>query len=136
MPGNETIYKSSRAYLPVIWVDNNIPPNAARELNIAGAPPGLRCVPMPQACSVTSISVLMSEEITSGSITVSLCKNGVPSIVHTVLLENGVSQVGSLNPGDATFVVGDTVGIHVSTPAGFTPAAQIDLIVFLEVQNT
>lgn len=135
MPGNETTYRSPRAYLPVIWVDNNLPPNATRELDIGGAPSNLHDLPIPKKCSVVSISVLLSEPVTAGAITVALCKNGVPSAEHVVVVPNGPTQIGELRPGAAVFDVGDTIGIHVTTPPGFAPAAQIDTIIFLEVQN-
>lgn len=135
MPGNETRYKSPRAYLPVYWVDNNLPPNIDREMDIAGAPPNMHDLPLAKRSSITAIVVLLSEPITGGTLTVALCKNGVPSAIHTVVMANGTTKIGVLDPGTAVYEAGETIGIHLTTPPGFAPAAQIDTIVYLESQG-
>lgn len=136
MPGNETIIKSPRAFLPMLWVANNLPPNASNVADIAGLQPGVNQVPMARAGSVAAVLVLLSEPVTAQTITVTLRKNGADTAIQaTIGPADGVTKVIELPLADAAYAVGDTVGVTVSTPAGFAPAGQIDLVVYLEVQN-
>lgn len=135
MPGNETIYKSSRSFLPVLWTVNNVPQGADLVLDVAGLPVGLSQMPMARAGSVTSILIVLSEPITAGDITVTLRKNGANTTSQfTIDSTDGVSAVGELPPGEAVYQEGDTIGIHLGAGSGLTPNAQIDLAVYVEVQ--
>lgn len=135
MPGNETTYKSPRAYLPVAWNDANLPPSSTRQMAIGGAPVGLEDIPVPRKCSVVSVSALLSAAITSGSLTLTLRKNGAATSVQAVVGTGMTTRVEDLNPGDAVYDVGDTIGLDLETSLGFTPAGTIDVLAFVEVQN-
>lgn len=135
MAGNETIYKSPRAFLPVLWAQNNVAQGSSVVLDVAGLPAGLSQMPMPRAGSVTAILVVMSEAITSGDITVILHKNGVSTIGQFVVdSTDGVTAVGELPPGEVGYQEGDTLGVELSAASGLTPNARIDLAVYVEVQ--
>lgn len=136
MAGNATIYKSPRSFLPVLWTRNNVPQASDTVLDVAGLPPGLSQMPMARAGSITGIMVVMSEAITSGTITVILRKNGV-NLTSQIEIDttDGVTAVGELVPGEADYQEGDTVGVQLSAASSMAPNAQIDLAVYLEVQN-
>lgn len=136
MPGNTTLYKSPRAFLPMLWTANNLPPNANVVAGVAGLQAGLDQVPMARAGSVAAVLVVLSEAVTSQFITVTLRKNGSNTSTQVQINPvDGTTKVAELPLGDTAYAVGDTVGIAVSTPAGLAPAGQIDLAVYLEVQN-
>ena len=136
MPGNETIYKSPRAYLPIVWADNNVTQGSDNVMEAAALPAGLNEIPMPRAGSVTAIAVVMSDPITSGSITIELRKNGVNTgRLVSIGVGEGVTKVGDLPPGAADFAAGDTVGVRLLAASGLSPNSQIDLAVYLETQN-
>lgn len=136
MPGNETIYKSPRAYLPIVWVDNNLPVNADRNMAAAGFPVGLDAVPAAKAGSLTSIAVLLSEAVTNGTITLTLRLNGVATTTQVTMDDtDGTTKVVDFTPGDVPLAVGDTIGFHLATGIPFQPSAQIDVIVYVETQN-
>lgn len=135
MPGNETTYKSSRAYFPIVWAENNIAQGSDQVAEAVGLPAGLNNVPIAIACSVTAIIVVLSEVITTGSITVELRKNGSNTgKVVEVNAGEGVTKVGALSPGAAIFDAGDLVGLRILAESGLTPNARIDLAVYLETQ--
>lgn len=135
MPGNETTYKSPRSFLPALWVENNVPQSADRVLEVAGAPSGLSQFPVAQCGSITSIVVVLSEAVTAGEITVSLRKNGVNLSSQVIVPADGTTKIGAIPPGEAHYDPGDTVGVHVASSSGLQPNAQIDLGVYLELQN-
>jgi len=135
MPGNDTTYKSPRSFLPALWTENNLPQSADRILEVAGAPTGLSQFPVAQCGSITGIIIVLSEAITSGELTVSLRKNGVNTSAQVVMPADGKTRIGVIPPGEAHYDPGDTVGVHVATSSGFAPNAQIDLGVYLELQN-
>lgn len=136
MPGNETIYKSPRAYLPIVWADNNVTQGSDNVMAAAAIPAGLDEVPMPRAGSVTAIAVVMSRAITSGGITISLRKNGSNTANQaTIAAGEGTTKVVDLPPGAADYVAGDTVGLRLQAASGLAPNSQIDLAVYLETQN-
>lgn len=136
MPGNETIYKSPRTYLPIVWVDNNLPVNANRLMDGAGLPIGLNQVAVAKAGALTSIVVLLTEAVTNGAITMTLRVNGVDTTQQVVFDDtSGTTQVADITPGAVTLAVGDTIGFHLATSVPFAPSAQIDTIVYVEVQN-
>lgn len=136
MAGNETLYKSPRAYLPLMWARNNVPLSLDVVMESAGLPSGLDELPMPRAGSVTAIAVVMSEAITDGSIAVSLRKNGVNlSSSVSVGVGDGTTKVGDLAPGAAEFEAGDVIGLRLVSSSNLAPNAQIDLAVYLETQN-
>lgn len=135
MPGNETTYKSPRSYLPVAWNDANLPPNATREMAVGGAPVGLDDIPVPRKCSVVSISALLSQALTSGSLTLTLRKNGSASSIQATVGTGATTNVVDLAPGAAVYEAGDTIGIELTTSAGLAPAGTIDVLAFVEVQN-
>lgn len=136
MPGNETIYKSPRTFLPMLWSVNNLPPNSNNVADIAGLQPGVNQVPMARAGSVAAVLVLLSQPVTAQAITVTLRKNGADTANQiTIGPADGLTKVVDLPLANAAYAVGDTVGISVSTPVGFAPAGVLDLVVYLEVQN-
>lgn len=135
MPGNETIYKSPRAFLPVLWSRNNVPQSADVVLDVASLPAGLNQMPMARAGSITAILVVLSEPVVAGGIAVILRKNGATIAPQlTIGPGDGITLVGELPPGVADYQAGDTVGVHLSATSGLAPNAQIDLAVYLEVQ--
>lgn len=135
MPGNETVYKSPRAYFPIVWADNNVTQGLDSVMEAVGLPSGLDEAPMAIGCSVTSIIVILSEAITSGTITAELRKNGSNSGRQVVIAAGeGTAKVGALSPGAAEYAAGDLVGIRLVAASGLTPNASIDLAVYLETQ--
>lgn len=136
MPGNETLIKSPRAFLPMLWTATNLPPNSNQVADIAGLQPGLNQVPMARAGSVAAVLVLLSTPVTAQAITVTLRKNGSNTSNQIVVgPADGLVKVAELPLVNTAYAVGDLVGIAVSTPLGFAPAGTVDLVVYLEVQN-
>ena len=136
MPGNETIYKSPRAYLPIVWVDNNLPVNADRNMAAAGFPAGLDQIPVAKDGSLTSVVLLLTQAVTSGTITLTLRINGVATATQVTMDDtDGTVKVAEIAPGAVALVEGDTIGFHLATTTPFSPAAQIDVIVYVETQN-
>jgi hypothetical protein len=136
MPGNDTLYKSQRGYLPIVWTRNNIPQGVNAPLDAAGLPAGLNDFPILFTGSVTGLVVVLSEPITAGGIEVRVRKNGV---VTTTDLEvspsDGTGKVLAIAPGSVDFAVGDRIGLQVVAEAGLAPNAQIDLAAYAEFQN-
>lgn len=136
MPGNTTLYKSPRAYLPIVWTHNNIAVNADIIMAAAGLPVGLTQVPVAAAGSVTSIIVLLSEAVTNGTLTLTLRKNGSDTAEQVEFTDaDGTTKVAELQPGAVNLVEGDTLGVRAVSSVPFAPAGQLDIVVYLELQN-
>lgn len=136
MPGNETIYKSPRGYLPVVWAYNNVAVNANVVMPAAGLPIGMDQIPVAKAGALTAIIVLLSEPVTTGTLTVTLRKNDVNTTESVAFTSaDGTTHVAELSPAAVTLDVGDTVGVHIASSTPFAPAGQIDVVVYMEVQN-
>jgi hypothetical protein len=136
MPGNETVYKSPRAYLPIVWVQNNVPVGADLVMGAAGLPVGTNQLPVAKAGAVTAMVVLLSEPVTNGTLTITLRKNDANTTqAITFTSADGVSKVMDIEPGTVPLAVNDTVGLHVGASTPFTPAGQIDVVAYLELQN-
>lgn len=136
MPGNQTIYKSARANLPVVWTDSNLPVNANRIMEAAGLPIGMNQIPVATAGSVTSIVGLLSEVVTNGTLTVELVRNGTDTGQQLVFTTTDpVTKVMTVAPGTIDLAPNDTVGLRVSTSTPFAPAGVVDVVVYVEVQS-
>lgn len=136
MPGNETVYKSPRTYLPVVWARNNVPQGTSGVLDAAGLPAGLSDFPVAIGGSVTGILAVLSQAITAGDITITLRKNGSSVASQAVVAPvDGTTKVVNFPPGKAEYAAGDTIGLHLSAASGLTPNAVIDLAAYVEFQS-
>lgn len=69
-------------------------------------------ITLPRACKVTHLSVDLRQVITSGTLTVTLYKNGVTT-GKNLGITSGVSASGAITT--ESFAVGDTLGIAITT---------------------
>ena len=132
---NTTIYKSPRAYLPIVWAHNNVPVNADVVMAAAGLPVGMDQIPVARAGSVTSVVALLSSPVTNGALDLTLRLNGVDTTERIVFdPTDGTALVLMIPPGLVELDVGDTLGIHLESSTPFAPAGSIDVVVYLEVE--
>lgn len=136
MPGNQTIYKNVRQYLPIVWVDSNLPGNANRIMAAGGLPVGMNQIPVAAAGSVTSVVGMLSEVVTTGTLTLQLLKNGTAAgqpLTFTML--DLITKIRTFAPGTVVLAADDFIGMRVTTTTPFAPAGSIDVVVYVETQS-
>lgn len=136
MPGNDTIYTSSRRFFPAVWTATDVAADSSGEIGIAGFPAGLDKMPFPRRGSIVSIVVALSEAITAGQIVARVTKDSVNTgDIVTIQDTAGTRRVEDFDPGVITFNRNHNLGFRLSSSATLAPAGVIDLVIYVEVQD-
>ena len=118
-------------FLPGNWSTNSIPASADQDLTL---PTGQLSVVMQRAGSIIGISSQLSGIITSGSVTLTVTKNGAPlslSNTQTSIIQPQIGFKTEVAEID-TYVAGDVIGVHLATSSDFTKADSLAIIAFVE----
>jgi hypothetical protein len=125
---------SDITYLPEAWEQMDVAANQAAVVVPASVSQLFDEMVMNRTVSILGIRTQLSEAITAGNLTVVVFINGVATaalLAHSA----GVNPSGggaTFAPGIAVALAGQTVGVRVTTDAGFLPITT-DLSVRLEV---
>ena len=138
MPGNETVNKSPRAFLPAQWSKEGFTSGQAVgvAMEICSFPASIYEMSLIRETSLLSVAIILSAAPAVGFIRFELTKNGV-STGKTFDMDSttGVRQVWVFRPGELTGVKGDRVGLKWGSSGTLAPSGSIDGVVLLEVQD-
>lgn len=118
--------------LPHMFMQDNVAASqAAVALALAGALPVE--IEMPWAGSVVGVSVLSNDSRTAGTLTVDATINGAVTGLQAVLDGTNPDHHSASQAIDAdAFVVGDRIGVKITTDAGWLPVtADIVVVVYV-----
>jgi len=136
MPGNETVIKSPRAFLPTSWFAVNLTAGETTgvEMSMTGLP--FTAIPLPSQCSLVAVGIVLSAPVTVGLIRFELTKNGVGTgKTVDVNSTTGVKRIWEFKPGELVGDKGDEIGVKWGSSGSLLPSGSIDAVVFLEVQD-
>ncbi len=135
MPGNTTIYKVPRTYLPGFWKKVGVTANQATGL--AMEIPGITktALPFARRGSVVSVGVTLTAVVTAGLIRFELTKNGTPTgETFDMTSSSGTEQIWEFDPGVLVGEKGDELGILWGSSAALLPTGTIEAVLYFEVQ--
>jgi len=138
MPGNETVSKSPRAFLPVQWTKEGFTAGQAVgvSLQISSFPASIYEMSLLRETSLLTVAIVLSAAPTAGFIRFELTKNGVDT-GKTVDMDTakGTRYMWEFRPGELTGAKGDRIGVKWGSSGTLTPSGSIDGAVLLEVQD-
>lgn len=138
MPGNTTVSKSLKSFLPVQWKKEGFTVNQAVgvEMEIGSFPASINEMSLPRKTSVLTIAVILSAAPVTGFIRFILTKNGVEtSKTFDMDSTTGTRQMWEFKPGELVGAKGDRVGFKWGSNATLAPSGSIDGVLLLEVQD-
>jgi hypothetical protein len=138
MPGNETVAKGKRAFLPTIWMKNDFTAGqtVGVAMLIAGFPTSIVAFPLLRKTSVLSVGILLSAPVTAGFIRFELTKNGVATgNTMDMNAAAGTRKLWEFEPGALVGNKGDEVGVLWGSNGTLAPSGSIDGVLFFEVQD-
>jgi len=138
MPGNATVSKSPKAFLPATWTKEDFTAGEAAgvAMAIGGFPAAINEMSLLRKTSLLSVAIVLSEPVTAGFIRFMITKDGADTgYTFDMDAAAGTRQVWQFNPGQVTGVKGTRVGVKWGSSAALAPSGVIDGVVFLEVQD-
>jgi len=138
MPGNETVSKSKRAFLPVIWnkTDFTAGQLIGVPMAIGGFPSSIVEFTLPRKSSILSIGIMLSAAVTAGFIRFELTKNGVATGKTVDMnVAAGTRKLWEFEPGALVCNKGNEIGILWGSNNTMAPSGSIDGVLFIEVQD-
>lgn len=138
MPGNATVSKSPKTFLPVQWTKTGFTANQAAgiAMQISSFPASINEMSLARETSVLTLAIILSAAVTAGFIRFEITKNGVDTgLTFDMDVAAGARQLWEFAPGVLTGVKGDRVGIKWGSNAALLPTGTIDGVVLLEVQD-
>lgn len=126
---------SDITYLPDRWEKNDVAANLVDDVVASSVSQLFDEIPVTRTVSVLGIRTQLTEAITAGTLTVTVFINGVATaaaLVHTSASNPSGGGV-TFAPGVAVAAPGQTIGVRVTTDAGFLPDGSTDLSVLVEV---
>ena len=138
MPGNDTIEKSAKTFLPVFWTKTGFDSGQSTgvPMGISGFPSSIVEFALPRKTSLRTVGIMLSQAVTAGFIRFELTKNGSPTgKTVDVDVVAGSRKMWTFDPGELVGDAGDEVGILWGSSASLLPSGTIDGALFLEVQD-
>lgn len=137
MPGNETIYKSPRFWLPVSWgvQDFAAGQTTPQAMPINGFPAGIYEFSLPRKMSLVTVGIELDAAVTAGFIRFQLARNG--SLINGNLDMDsgaGLRRLIEFTPGELVGDKGDRIGIAWGSSGTLAPAGSIDGIILMEME--
>lgn len=116
---------SDITYLPEAWEQMDVPAGQGAVVIPAAVSQLFDEMVMNRTVSILGIRTQLTEPITAGTLTVTVFINGVATaalLVHTSVL-NPSGGGAAFAPGVAVALAGQTVGVRITTDAGFLPVS-------------
>lgn len=138
MPGNDTVNKSPRAFLPAQWTKLGFTAGQAVgvPLQIGSFPASINEMSLIRETSLLAVAIILSAVPTAGFVRFELTKNGVDTgKTFDMDTTTGLRQVWEFRPGELTGDKGDRVGVKWGSSGSLLPSGSIDGVVLLEVQD-
>lgn len=138
MPGNETVNKAPRAFLPVQWTKGGFTAGqtVGIAMQISGFPASIDEMSLLRKTSLLTVAIILSAVPTAGFIRFMLTKNGADTgKTFDMDSTTGLRQAWEFRPGELTGVKGDRVGVKWGSSGSLLPSGSIDGVVLLEVQD-
>ena len=138
MPGNTTVDKSPRAFLPWVWKEVNVVANqSATQVSVSGFPAGITRFALPRQTSIKTMTVQLSEALTAGWLDFEITKGGVATGKKIRMNStDGTLKRVDFRPGELVGGPGDRIGVEWGSGALMAPSGTIDGVVFFEVQDS
>jgi hypothetical protein len=114
---------------PERWIYSNVPANQTLTM-FAQVSTEFDSVKMIRNGSITGLATHLTEAILTGTLTVTVTKNGSPTGLSLVHSSGTGSQVAHVVEA-YTYVAGDLIGLQLTTSSGFTPTTT-DLEAWIE----
>jgi hypothetical protein len=137
MPGNETVERSPKAYLPWTWKQLNLAASqAATQIGVSGLPNGIERFPLPRQSSVVTMTVQLSAALTAGFADFEITIGGTGT-GKTVRMNAAAGTVKKtrFDPGEIVGSAGDRLGVESSSNGAMLPSGSVDAVVFFEIQD-
>jgi flagellar hook protein FlgE len=134
---NETIVEIPTVgaeIMPEMWGQENVAASQTDVALSAMVSMNFDTIKMTRSGSIVGISSRLTEDITAGTITIKITKNGTPltlQLVHT----SGTGSTAVQAAGIDTYTAGDLIGIQITTDGSFAPTTT-DLEVWIEHSAT
>ena len=135
MPGNDTVVKSPRGYLPAFWKKVGV--TAGQTAGVAMAIAGISKVEIPLARkgSLVSIGVTLTEAVTAGLIRFEVTKNGTATgQTFDMDASSGLKQIWEFDPGVLVGNKGDELGFVWGSSGSLAPSGTIEAVLYAEMQ--
>jgi hypothetical protein len=138
MPGNETIEKSPKAFLPVSWKKEGFTSGQATgvAMEIAGSPLSIVEFTLLRKTSLRTVGIKLTQGVSAGFVRFEITKNGSPT-GKTVDMDSaaGAKKLWTFRPGELAGDAGDEIGLLWGSSGSLTPSGTIDGVVFFEIQD-
>ena len=137
MPGNETVEKSPRAFVPWVWkVVNAAAGQGATPVGVSGFPTGIARFALPRQTSVKTMTVQLSAALTAGWLDFEITKGGVAT-GKKIRMNAAAGTVKRMDfaPGELVGGPGERIGVEWSSAAAMTPDGTVDAVAFFEIQD-
>ncbi len=137
MPGNETVEKSPRAFLPWVWKETNVAAGqGATQVGVSGFPAGISRFALPRQTSIKTMTVQLSAALSAGWLDFEITKGGVATGKKVRMnAAAGTLKRTDFAPGELVGGPGDRIGIEWSSSATLAPSGSVDAVAFFEVQD-
>ena len=138
MPGNETVDKTARSHLPIVWVKENFTKSQTTpvKMEISGWPSGMNQYQLSGKFSVMIVIVHLSEALTAGNVKFEVTKDGSGTgIFLNMNNTDGTRKRKNLVPAELLFNQSEEIGVQWTTNSGHAPDGVIDGVVLIQVQE-
>jgi hypothetical protein len=138
MPGNTTVSKSRKAFLPVFWAKAGFTSGQTTgvAMPISGFPSAIMEFVLPREVTLLTIGIMLSQALTAGFLRFELTRNGTPTgKTVDVDVAAGTRKLWTLRPGELTGDAADEVGLLWGSSPTMAPSGVIDGVIFFEVQE-
>lgn len=138
MPGNTTVEKSPRAFLPAQWTKEGFTAGqvVGVAMQVSSFPASIVEMSFLRKTSLLTVAIILSAVPAAGFIRFMLTKNGADTgKTFDMDSTTGLRQLWEFKPGELTGVKGDRVGVKWGSSGALLPSGTIDGVVLLEVQD-
>jgi hypothetical protein len=136
MPGNETLDRSRRVFLPAEWRAENIP--AGQATPVAMAIPGFTTIarmPLSERATLRAVGLVLSQAVTAGLIRFQLTRNGaLVGPTFDMTSASGTKALWTFKPGELVGAKGAEIGVSLGSSGSLTPAGVIEALAVIDVQ--
>ncbi len=135
MPGNTTIYKEHRTFIPAIWKKVGVTSGQATGIAMEIAGITKSTLPLPREASIVSVGIVLTAAFTAGFMRLEISKNGTGT-GKTLDMDpaKDVQHIWEFEPGELIGSKGDELGILWGSNGALAPSGSIEAAVFVEVQ--
>ncbi len=135
MPGNTTIYKVPRTYLPAFWQKIGVTAGQATGVAMGITNITRTEIPLARKGSIVSVGITVTSAVTAGLIRFELTKNETPTgKTFDMTSSSGLEQIWEFDPGALVGDKGDDLGVLWGSSGALLPTGTIEAVLYFEVQ--